>query len=110
MQRVPADLRDLQFGGDGPLHGNDGPGDESQAFVFPVFIALVEQELHAEADAHQRLSLCRQFADEVRETGGKQALLRVPERADARQEQFVRRAKTLGVRGDLHLVPQGLQR
>ena len=54
-QRIPADLRNFEPGGNHIGDGANAARDESQALVLTVFIAFFKKHLHAKANAQQRL-------------------------------------------------------
>ena len=47
MQGIPADVGDFLVRRDDALHGHHLAGNQAQALVFAVFIALFKQHLHA---------------------------------------------------------------
>ena len=110
MQRVPADVRDLQSRGDDVRDGNAVAGNEAEALVQAEFVGHVEQQLHAEADAHQRLAFLRLFDDHLIQSVRAQFGDGVLERAHAGQDDAVRRADLPRVTGDLRLDSAAFQR
>ena len=78
---VPADVRD-------PLAGlghqpPDAAGDQPEPVVEAALLALAGEQLHAEADAEDRLALRRGGAQRVAPAGIVEPVHRLAERADA---------------------------
>ena len=100
-------MRDFQVLRD---HVGDGPhaaADQSQPLVFAIFVALVKQHLHAEADAQQRLAARRLVLHHGVHAAFSQLVRRVAERAHAGQQHLVRPADHRRVGGHHRLLPDG---
>ena len=99
-QRVPADMRDLERTTQISFNGADFARNEVESFVKPVFMALIEEHLHAEADAEQRGAGFGAGDDERREARVVELLFGVSERPDARENEFIGAGNDFGVAGD----------
>jgi hypothetical protein len=78
---VPADVRDPQAAGAQRRHI---PGDQAQPGGALELVGALEQQLHAEADAQQRLAVVGDLAQQPDEPQLGQVADRQGERADAR--------------------------
>ena len=61
LQRIPADVGNLQPGGNCLRNRANFAADQAQTLVLAVFVALIEKKLHTEADAEEGGSLPCQF-------------------------------------------------
>ena len=106
-QGVPADVRDFVIRRDHFRDGAHLTGDEAEPRVLAVFIALIKQELHPEADAHEGLAASRLVDHDGIQPGCPQLVGGVPEGSDAGQEDLVGTAQHFGLAGDDGLRPDG---
>ena len=106
VQCVPADLRHLQaLVRQVRLQRAHLALDKSQARVFAVLIAFFKQQLHAQADAQQRLFF-RLGPDDRHKAGGHQLVHGVAKGTHAGQDEPVGFADGIGVGGDHRVLPQ----
>ncbi len=105
LQPVPAHVRHREL----PLEAPDAAGQEAEAGVASVLLALLEEELHADADAEEGLSLLDRLAQDRHEAppfdlghGGR-------ERPVAGQHERVGAAQGLRVPGEQDLRPRAAE-
>ena len=108
-QGVPADVRDLQIRRDHTLDGAHGAGDQAKAFVLAVFVAFVEQQLHSQADAQQRLAAGGQLFQYGVQPRFAELLRRVTESTYAGEEDLVRSFQNGRVGGNCYLHADGCE-
>ena len=109
-QRIPAHVGHIQ-----PRRkkGRDIPDfavNQAQTLMFAVLKGFVKEELHAQADAHERLSCEGFLAGCIKHAGLFQFLYRVAEGADTRQNQPVRLPQHLPVSCDDRLFADQAKR
>ena len=105
VQSVPSDVRYHQAVADELA---DGPWDDAESFHAPGLFAAVEQELEAEADAHERLAAGDVVFDWIDEAARFEDVHRGAVRADAREDELVRGGDARGVVHGLDREPEGL--
>src|SRR6185436_7205959 len=96
---VPADVRHLEppVGG---VHAHDATGQDAEPRARPLLLALVEQHLHAEADAEVRPAARDRAAQHVAEAALDEPAHEHAERALAGYDDLVRAPDDLGVARD----------
>ena len=95
VQAVPPDMRHLFSG----LNPPDRPMDKSKAFTIPYLISTVEEQLHPQTDAQNRLFL-RLRCQHLIQARAPQAFRRVRESAYAGQDDGLRPLQLCRIAGD----------
>ena len=105
VQGVPSDVRDDEAVAAELAHD---AGDDAEALHPSALLAAVEQQLQAEADAHERLAGRDVVLDGVDEPARREDVHGGPVRADAREDELVRGGDARGVVHGLDREAQGL--
>ena len=89
---------------------DDAPGQHVQALDGPELLALVEEQLHAEADAEEGAAGSDRPAHGLEEPECAEIRHAGAERPDARQDDARRGGDPLGIAGHLRGLPDALER
>ena len=89
IQSVPADVRDIQPFRDAAFHAYNPAGNKAEAFVNAVLVAFLEEKLHAQADAHERLAFAGFFVNYFIKSGLEKLGGSIAESSHTGENQFV---------------------
>ena len=109
IQRVPADVRNLQFSGNDLGDGAHLTGDQAEACVLAEFKALVQQQLHAQAYAHHGCATSGDLFDQRVQAGLPELPSRITKCAHAGQDHPLGTADLFSIAGDDSLGANRLQ-
>ena len=92
-------MRDLDTPGD----ARHAPGQQSESFAQPVFLAFLEEDLHPEADAQDRRAAAQRLIESAAQPERLAPLHAEPERGDTRKNDARPAADLARVRGQARL-------